>query len=385
MPTGLGYPSIMGAARQGTGGKWGYPVAVTDRIPWLGNDSLQELINKIEDETLIGKAGRTQLDFGTRPVSGSFNTEMRYTQKSGAFFCGTDLLLALAMGAAPTYASSFNILKLSEEITEPCTLAVQKTVSIWEFDSCFFKGFKLSGKASDHLRCSFDVNAYRLRCGTVAGTPVGFVNGTAQMAALAASGGKRVLFGDIKARIRDIAGGVLGDTYRLGVGEFTLDYNSNLSEPEFSSPDSDLAVGAAAYHGDANYPTYYTIPFVRAGKRVVGLELKLLRYSTGGIRNWATQLETWKNAGTPLAMDMVFSIDSDARNFALLMPALLITDLQSPVSGASPIATTIKCELARGASYGNTTMLDANSATIPEEFCLQIKNSADGRTAAIWT
>lgn len=360
MATGIGYPAVMGAGKETT---YRTGVAMTDRIPYL-SESLSEQIAMIEDDVLIGTAGRNALDKGPISLTGKINTELRYTQKSGSSFCGVDLLLALSMAGTHTYASTVNTLKLGESPAVFATVALAKQVAYWEYLSCYFEGFDLSGKVGEHLKVDFDTVAYNLlRTGTT--------NGATQFSNLAASGGKRVLFGDMTFRLGDTAD-ALASGDNIGLKDFKLTLKNNLTGPQFSSPDN------SATHTNG----LLTIQPHRNGFREVMLEFTLPRYESSG---WGTQLETWKAAGTALQFKGLSSIDSAAKRFELNCPHVIIEDIQSPVSGPEVIETKVKCRVLRGVAVPNTVMLLIDgSTTVTEEFVIEMKNSTDGRTAVVY-
>ena len=360
MATGLGYPAVMGAGKETT---FRTAVNMTDRISYL-SESLSEQIGWVRDDVISGSAGRSGMDIETFSVSGQIQTETRYSQKSGTYFSGNDLLLAVAMGGLHSEKSANVISYLLGEGTAPhCTIAVQKTVAIWEAISTHLSGFTLSMKPGDFLHADFDAIAYKI-------LKTGTENEAAQFTALAASGGKRVLFGDFTFRINTIAA-ALDSGDNIGLSDFKLTFKNNLSEPTFSTPDVD------ATHTEARY----TIEPVYNGFRECSVEFKLPRYLTGGVTNWATQLETWKAAATPLQLSGEASIDAGAKTFKLLMPHLIIEDIQTPVAGPQALETTVKAKLFRGASAANTYMLLSDAATaIVDEFVIEMKNTTDGRT-----
>ena len=360
MATGLGYPAVMGAGKEST---FRTGVAMTDRIPFL-SETLSEQIAFIEDDALVGTAGRNQLDLGPISYTGKINTELRYTQKSGSYYCGVDLLLALAMGGTPAYASSVTTLTLGESPSTAATIAINKQVAYWEFLSCYMNGFELTSKAGDFLHADFDVVAYNLlRTGTT--------NGATQFSNLAASGGKRVLFGDMTFRLGDTADALAaGDN--IGIKDFKFSMKNNLTGPQFSSPDN------SATHTNGSL----TIQPVRNGFREVMLEFTLPRYESSG---WGTQLETWKAAKTSLQFKGLSSIDTAAKRFELDCPFVIIEDIQTPVEGPQALETKVKCRCLRGTAASNTVMLLIDGATaISNEFAIEIKQSTDGRTAVIY-
>lgn len=375
MAIGAGYPFICGA---GVESVWGTAVVMTDRIPVL-KESLTDAIKMIEDASLRGFAGHDALDLGTIDVKGSLSTDLRYTQKSGTFFCGSDMLLSIAMGGAPVINSNVMTLFLAESPAKYITLAMDKKVSYWEFESCALNGFKIDMKVDEPVMLDFPVIAHRvLRAGTT--------NGATQFTNLAASGGKRVLFGDIRFRMDSIANGALTDADSIGIGECSLNYESALSESQYSSPDASVTVGGGV-HGDnaTTHSSLLTLPVVRNGRRKVTLEFTAPRYTTD-------TFITWRDAGTEVQLDAKSSIDSAARTFSLLIPRIKIESVEVNVDSAEimPIKIKATCLYNGGTSSGggvNAVMTNSVPSTnkIPEEFQIELKNTTDGRTAVIWS
>jgi len=375
-----GYGSTCGSVIQTA---WGTTGTITNRVP-IFKESLTETIKQLENEALVGLAGQDMLDADVRSIAGAIETDLRYTQEvtpvATPYWCGSDLWLSLAMGGAPAYNSSINTLFLAESPSKYATIVFDKQGTYWEFGSCAFKGFKLAFKSADVLRVTFDVLARSLlRTGTT--------NGAAQIAALAARGGKRAKFGDpMVFRLNAITDGALDAGDAFGFNELTLEYDAAISEPEHCSPDYNVAVGSGT-HGDntTTHSALLTLPFVRNGKRKVEMSFSAPRYM-------ADTLLDWRDAETELQMDVCSSIDAGARTFRLLCPRLKVTECSAPIEGAALMGVKGKMTLLYngGTSSGsgaNAVMTNSVPSTnkIPEEFQIELKNSADGRTAAIWT
>lgn len=378
--TSTGYSGIMGAAKETT---FRTPVSINTRIPVIDENLIDE-INRIEDDSLTGKPGRQFLDAGPISVKGSINTQVRYPTANGGrtIFFGNDLLIALAMGSCSWHAgSSTNILKLSDDIDKFATIPIHKKIMIWEFISCFFKGFKLSVKSGEIWKTSLDVVAYNLNRGDpTTGTQQ---NKQTQFDALNIEDARRVLFGDstwILAPV-NIAWGGTESAYRIGFNDFSLNYDSGLTDSEFTSPD------ASSGHTNANL----TIQPVRGAKRNNEIEFTMLRYHnlTGGAYQWATQLFAWRNAETPLQMLCTIHPSEDStRIVKVMIPYMIITELDAPAKDSSPIQVKGKAKLLRGGGR-NIVLLDAAGSSIAEEFQLEFKNSNNtsaeyGRNAAIF-
>lgn len=378
MGLGAGYPLICGSVIEAASPGWGTAATILNRIP-VTKETLTDAVKMIEDMTLRGIAGQDALDLGTIGVTGDIETDIRYTLKSGNYFCGSDLWLSAAMGASPVINASYvSTLFHTPSPNRPVTIVFDKKVSYWEYVSCMLNGFKVSGKTGEALSASFPVVAHRLlRTGTA--------NGSTQFAALAANGGKRVLFDDVVFRIGTLSDALAaGDA--LGINEFTLDYNSNLSEPEYSTPDYGTTVGAGT-HG-ANTTTQsqrLTLQPARNGKRTCMLDFTLPRYQ-------ADTLFTWKALGTELQVDIKTSIDTAARTFSILCPRLKIESVDGNVDSPAMFPVKVKARLLWNGGTSTATLYNdymTNSVDttnkIPNEFEIEILNSTDGRTAAIWS
>ncbi len=378
MGLGAGYPLICGSVIEAASPGWGTAATITNRIP-VNKETLTEAIKMIEDMSLRGLAGQDALDLGEIGVTGEIETDLRYTLKSGNFFCGSDLWLAAAMGGSPLINASYvSTLLHTESPTRPVTIVFDKKVSYWEFVSCMFKGFKISGKVGEELKVSFPVVCHRLlRTGTT--------NGATQFTNLAANGGKRVLFPDLTFRIGDAANALAaGDA--LGINEFTLDFNSNLSDPEYSTPDYATTVGAGT-HGDnaTTHAQRLTLQPARNGKRTVMLDFTLPRYQSDA-------LSAWCEAGTELQVDIKSSIDSAARTFSILCPRVKLEKVDAPVDSPAMFPVKVKARLLYNGGTSSATLHNdymTNSVTttnkIPDEFQIELLNSTDGRTAVIWS
>lgn len=378
MAYGAGYPSVCGAGIEAASPGYGTAVAMTDRIP-VESESLSQAIKMIEDQTLRGLAGHDVLDLGDISIEGSIKTDLRYTLKSGSYFCGVDLLLSAAMGAAPVINSSITTLLHAANPTRPVTIAFDKQVAYWEFISSMLKGFTLDMKAGEAVKCEFPLIAHRLiRTGTT--------NGSAQFAALAANGGKRVLFSDLTFRLGDLSDALAaGDA--IGLSECKFEFDGNMTPPTFCSPDYATTVGAGT-HGDntTTHSPRLTLKPVRNGKKKVKLSFTAPRYI-------ADTLNTWLEAKTALQFDAKSSIDTAARTFSLLCPLVYLTKVDIPIEGEQ--ATQVKVEAVCMMNGGTTTAASGTNDymttsipttnNIPDEFAIEMKNSADGRTAAIWS
>lgn len=375
--TATGYSGIMGAVKEAT---FRTPVNINTRIPVI-SESISDAIKMIEQETLMGYPGRDILDAGPISVTGSVDTEIRYaTANSGrTIFFGNDLLVALSMGACTWHAgSSTNILKLNDDQDKFGTIAIHKKIAIWEFVSCFFKGFKFSGKAGEIWKTSFDTVAYKVTRGDPSSG--GQQNKQAQFDALSITAGKRALFGDSIFQLAPV-NTAMDTTHRVGLGEFSLNYESGLTDPEFSTPD------AAGGHTDPSL----TIQPVRGGFRKCELEFTLPRYQdlTGGAYQWGSQLLAWKDAQTPLQLVGTIQPSGDSTRIVKAMcPYLLITSVDAAIGGPAPASMKVKASLLRGAGR-NTVVTDAAGSSIAEEFQMEFKNSNNtsaeyGRNAAIF-
>ncbi len=365
-----GYQTIFGVGLQSA---YSAPVAVTDRIP-IFKESLSHTIQQIEDEILRGTPGRRSLvgagQLLPEEVAGSLETDVRYVQKSGAYFHGVDLLMGVAMGAAVHHGAYQWSLLLANSLTKPLTLAFNKGATVWELAGTYIEEFSFSLASGQSLRTSFNVRGHKLRYTG----DLGIANTLSNLTSLAAKTAQRVLCPDLHFYIGDLAD-ALGSADELDVADAKLSLKNNLTGSEYSTPDN-----ATSY-----FTPHLTIEPDRNGKRDVTLEFTVPRLVSSGTSGWGYQLRAWKNAHTPLQILMESSVDSAGRKFRALGPCVILDDVTDGTEGAGPYAIKCKARFYRGASKNNTFMKLLDGATnVVDELAIEFKNSvnSEGRTVA---
>jgi len=156
MVIGRGFDMI--AARKKSAA-WGTAVSVNNAGDQISVEtaSINQSINYIQDNSLTGKAYRQQSDRGAITVAGTMDAIMRYD--------GLDLDIAMTMGRAssPTKIAGtppayYNDYRLGDSLEGyMITMAIDKQVTIHEFDSLKYNGMTISGDAGDRLKVSFDL------------------------------------------------------------------------------------------------------------------------------------------------------------------------------------------------------------------------------------
>lgn len=356
MPTGSGYGVTMGMKKEAA-----FRDEVTgtlfDRIPVI-EEGLSDAINFIDSEALLGKAAKTQLGKGTIPISGTIKSEVRYTQRVGTspyYYCGADLLIALAMGTVTWNlgAAGYNSITLKDDLDVFGGLAIDKQVSVWNFISTFVNKMTLEADVAGALMCSCDLLSHKLRRD-------GVPQGTTELALLTALGGAQVLFVDGVYRLGNQSA-ALGNAHRIGISKFKITLDNKISESTFTSPDNVSGHTAAGIQR-------LTIQPRRNGWRTVEVEFELPRYESG----WGSQLESWATGMTALQIDAVFT--SGTNVFNILIPNLYLTSVLSPVAGAEMYPQPVKAVAIRNGTQNAYMKLIDATTVVAEEFAVEMKN-----------
>lgn len=140
---------------------WGTAVSVNnsgDQIPLL-TFTVEPTVNYILDESLTGKAYRNQSQKGAITAEGSMTGYMRYD--------GLEIDIAMVMGRASTPTqvvaggapnAYYTDYRLGDSLESyMITLAIDKQVSIEEFDSLKYNGLTISGEAGNRLAFDFQM------------------------------------------------------------------------------------------------------------------------------------------------------------------------------------------------------------------------------------
>ena len=371
MATGLGYASQMGAIREtvfGTG-----VTAPLDRIPFL-SETLVDTVKQIESNALLGTPGRTNSYLGSVPVQGQVVSELRYTNKSSTYFCGSDLLIAMAMHTQPhatltqwALAANYNTLRLYNDCDKFFTLGIGKGVSVWNFISCFISKMTIEGGADENIKCTFEITARNIN---KADSPITLAN----LNSIAAVSGRAVTFLDGVLRLGTGAA-ALTTTHRIGIKKWKLELDNKLSDPDFTTFDSATT--------PASSTNKMTILPVRNGMREVTMEIELARYET----TVGQAMEGYYTAGTPVQADFIFTgLDTDlatAATYKFSLPHLKVTECKSNIGGAEYFPQSIKLRAFRGASWTPAfplKLIDASTAIV-DEFAVEFDTE---RTAQLY-
>ena len=362
MATGVGYLSILGAAREAT-----YRTAVTvdNRLPLLAGESIMDKIGFIPSEALGGKSGLREYNLAGKVVEGGVPMDLIYDQLVSGTpnrHVGIGLPLAIAMGTcAWSSAGTCNVLTFVESPSVPMTLAfLQRTDAVREAISCFAKGFTISGSAGKPAKLELDVIAYNLlRTGTV--------NSTTTLNALPTVYAPRCLFSDMTFRIASDFADVLAAVDQIAISDFTLKLDNGMSDAEFATPES-----------TGHTSSTLTLQPVRSGFRTVTLEFTVPRHTAD------TYFASFI-AGTPYQAQITFT--SGTKTFTVYLPSLVIDDPQANIGDAGVFPEKIKMRALRGGDYnagaGNAVMLLADgSSLVTEEMAIEMRNE---RTAVIWS
>ena len=348
------------------------PTAAPTDLVTLLSENITDDFERVPDESIYGGAGLIVDSQGVQPITGDLNVQVVFDTTANSNFWGTDLLFALAIGSCAwnTGGAAFNDLIVVDNIddlsgTPICgTMSIDKKVSTtpWQYNGMYVNGFTLTGNAKENIKATFPIISYDVD--RAAGTYT-----AAELVTLYANVDEnppmKLLFSDLTFRIGDDAD-ALDATDNYGINSFTFTFNRNLTDPEFSTPDA--TTGQTA--------TRNTIEPVSNGFREVTLQIVLPRY-------YSDAFFTWRDADELLQCYLKFSASSGAREFNLLIPTMKITNVSVPIGGSGVATVTVDFKVFLKHS-DNSYLTYTSGTAITQEFGLEMQNTDDGRTAAIF-
>jgi len=314
MSLGQGYKTRCGVLDEST---YGTAVAVSELMPYT-SEAIEKMVNKIESAYLNGKAGREALKSGVIQSLGdlSGNISLNY-QNAGGF---EYIVWAFAGGAGSRDAgNSLNQYKVAEAVDNSFTLAFNKDVSVWELPGCKVNTLEISGEAGEESKINWTAGIIAqnlLRTGDA-----GITNDSAQLTGISTTGApSMVTFEDMVFRIGDTSNALAGGD-QLKIKAFTLNCNNNLSDPTFSTVDSN------------HTNNLLTLEPKRNGFREIALQVTIPRYDSDSVF-------TWMNNHTALQCDLKFSVGS--YEFNILLPYCYVNAAAAPIPGPELVEHTFE-------------------------------------------
>ena len=364
--TSLGIEGILAIGKQDTDA---YRTAkqATDKVPFL-SESIELADTILNHDYLYGGAAVLNQQVVFKPVSGSIESYLNYTTLNATpnpdEFVSSTLLIALAMGGAPTFVATRLRLLGTDDLDVFATIAVDKgmdTVSTWETVGAFVNSFTVSGSANEYIKLSTDIQAGKLVIASSQNTPT-------ELRAMSDVLSDLVMFSELTFRI-GTQGDALAEPDDMGISSFTLSYNNNLTENQQASIDSANVFGTAeAPHAVATEP----IKPCRNGFREVTFEFTVPRYE-------ADTFIAWRDAGTVLEAQMKFINATTSYEFNFYMPTLKIEKVSAPVAGAEALTQTVTCRLFKANATTDVTFTSGTAIT--GELGVE---TLDQRIAVLW-
>lgn len=309
----------------GKGATWGTAVSVdaAGKGAYILSEGLPAKFGEHLRNEELAHAFIENIDKGNVDIAGDVAAFLRYE--------GLDTLIAIAMGAAgaPTQQGATTAYKHTWKLADTLaglfgTLAIDKSVSIWEYPSVKVHGFTISAEAGQPAQITFNMIADDLiRSGD--GSPTN----TTLSSVTYASTALRLLFDKLTFRINAQGGAALAGGDAVSISRFTL---------TFIRPVSGLHVSA---QDTISEPTAEGIPEVT-------LKLGFDEY-TSDARLTDLRQATEKKA------DLVFDSGIEAGtgynySLSLFLPRLVPRDGGAEVSGPGKIAETAIFEVIKAAS-----------------------------------
>jgi len=310
---GSGFEAICGMKKEAA---WAGVQAVTVALPFL-KESYTHEYEQIKDEVCRGHAGVSDAAIG--------NQKAVITPTFNLTYEDLDILLALGMGASgvPSVSSGayfINNLTLLDNlpITNSCTLAIHKNVSVWEYLGCIPNTIKISGSANNPLELETELIASSLSLDSATNT-------LAILAALSTVDlAGKVMMSDLTFKIAAQATTLAAEDYGIDSFEFIL--NNNLAVDQFDNKEKTI------------------IQPRRTGNREVLFNFTVPRYEADLYADWGI-------SGARLNAQLSFA--SGSYRFIINIPNLRILPVQIPVEGPGLMGQKIEAVCNRDIPLGS--------------------------------
>lgn len=312
-----GFQSILGIGEEVTAGT---PVAATVKVPFLSED-LTEQFDEILDNSLCGTAARTIGQQGTQIVEGGFDLHWRYTLNFLLMrhFFGT-LLADTPVVGTNTYQFDSNI------DGNALTVAIEKTVSVWEFAGFKVDEMVISGNPTDGIQLDVDGFAVDLDLASV-------INTTASLGALSLPG-PFMTYQDMRFRIGDLVDALASPTDDIQIADFEITLARNLEATTVNSQQRLEALENDFRDAELSFtiPRYCSNFFVTAHQN-----------------------------HTPLQADIFITDGTNSKT--IRMPKLIVLEAPASVDGPGFIEQPVVCQIIPDPEGANTfmTLQDTNS------------------------
>lgn len=293
-----GFQSIIGVGSETT---LGTPVAATQKVCFI-EESLNEIINEIMDNSLCGTAARAIGQPGTNVIEGGFS----YPWRAGL---GEEVLSKFfGTVTADTPSVGQTAYSLDPSIDgDGLTVAIDKTTAVFEFAGYKTSSLTITGNPGDGVVIAVDGFATSLDLESV-------LNTTSSLEALDEMG-NLLLFQDMTFRIADLTD-ALQDSDELSISDFSIEINRNLEAVEINSHSR-----TEALENDFRESTLtFTVPQLES-----------------------TFFIEAHRAHTTLQMDMVFVNGSNVKT--IQAPLLIVLEYTANIGGPEFVTHEITCQI----------------------------------------
>lgn len=311
-----GFSSIMGVGVEST---LGTPVAATQKKCYI-DESIDETINEILDNSLCGTAARGEGQQGTRIIEGGISYPLRLDL--------ADLVLQNFFGtlSVDTPSAGTNTYELENSIDGVgLTVAIDKQVAVFEWAGYKTSSLTISGSPTDGIIVSCDGFAKSLDLASV-------LNTSASLAALA-EGDVFYTFQQAVVRIGDLADALAaGDSFEMS--EFSIELNRNLEPVEVNAQDRTEALENNFRESTftITIPQYQSNFFIDAHR-----------------------------AHTRLQCDIVMTNGTATKT--IRMPKLIVTDYTANISGPEYVTHEVTMQILPDPDADNAFMTLQNTAS----------------------
>ena len=305
MPDAIGVLAKMGI--KDVGG-WTTAYSAVDSLIPFDTESLVQGYTRIQDETLIGSAGRAPSDQGVQAITGQTGHRLDYNN--------FEEVLEMIFG---TLAG--RVLTLSEDLLlKYCWIEFEKQTSRWRFGACKATKIVIAGEKDGNVMLTIDWIARDVDR-----------NATAFPGIATPGARNKVLFEQLQFQIDTIAAGPPTTADAMRIESFELEL--------------DRALVADDYASRGTVATYEKFPLepIPNGFRVVNFKFKLPRYSSDA------DVMAWKDADTPVQARLLFT--GAAETMLIELPDMRVTEgADAQVGGSERIQNDVSMEVYKPAA-----------------------------------
>lgn len=287
---------------------WTTAYSAVDTLIPFDSESIVHNYTRIQDETLIGSAGRYPSSQGVQAITGQTVHRLDYNN--------FDVLLSMIFGGI-----AGRVLTISEDLLPKYVwLEFEKQTSRWRIGACKATKIVISGEKDGIVMLTIDWIGRDID-----------KNATAFPAISTPGTRSHVRFEDLQMQIDTIAAGPPTSADTMRIESFELELDRALVADDYASKSQTAS--------EEKWP----LEPVPNGFRVVSFKFKQPRYDSDA------DVMTWKDGDTPIQAMLLFTRAAEA--LLIELPDMRVTDgADAPVGGAERVQNDVTMEVYKPAA-----------------------------------